>query len=37
MGDIVDEIRRAYKQYVDRKLQALGFDLPDERKNRRFL
>jgi len=31
------EIRQAYKQYVDGKLQALGFDIPDERKNRRFL
>ncbi len=31
------EIRQAYKQYVDRKLTALGLDLPDERKNRRFL
>jgi 1,2-phenylacetyl-CoA epoxidase catalytic subunit len=31
------EIRQAYKQYVDRKLTALGLDLPDERRNRRFL
>jgi ring-1,2-phenylacetyl-CoA epoxidase subunit PaaA len=31
------EIRRAYQQYVDRKLTALGLDLPDERKSRRFL
>lgn len=31
------EIRQAYKQYVDRKLAALGLDLPAERKNRRFL
>jgi len=31
------EIRDAYKAYVDRKLVALGLDLPDERKNRRFL
>ncbi len=31
------EIRQAYKQYVDRKLRALGLDLPDERKHRRFL
>jgi 1,2-phenylacetyl-CoA epoxidase catalytic subunit len=31
------EIRDAYKQYVDRKLEALGLDLPDERANRRFL
>jgi ring-1,2-phenylacetyl-CoA epoxidase subunit PaaA len=31
------EIRGAYKAYVDRKLLALGLELPDERKNRRFL
>ena len=31
------EIRQAYKQYVDKKLLALGLDLPDEGKNRRFL
>jgi 1,2-phenylacetyl-CoA epoxidase catalytic subunit len=31
------EIRRAYKAYVDRKLVALGLDLPDERARRRFL
>lgn len=31
------EIRQAYKQYVDQKLEALGLDLPDETKNRRFL
>jgi len=31
------EIRRLYKGYVDAKLVALGLDLPDERKNRRFL
>jgi len=31
------EIRRLYKEYVDRKLVALGLDVPDERKNRRFL
>ncbi len=31
------EIRRVYKDYVDRKLMALGLDLPDERENRRFL
>lgn len=31
------EIRAAYKQSVDRKLVALGLDVPDERKNRRFL
>ena len=31
------EIRQAYKAYVDRKLAALGLDIPDERKDRRFL
>lgn len=31
------EIREAYKTYVDGKLAALGLDIPDERKNRRFL
>jgi 1,2-phenylacetyl-CoA epoxidase catalytic subunit len=31
------EIRAAYKEYVDRKLTALGLDLPDERHGRRFL
>jgi 1,2-phenylacetyl-CoA epoxidase catalytic subunit len=31
------EIRQAYKAYVDRKLIALGLDVPDERANRRFL
>jgi 1,2-phenylacetyl-CoA epoxidase catalytic subunit len=31
------EIRAAYKEYVDRKLTALGLDLPDERQGRRFL
>jgi 1,2-phenylacetyl-CoA epoxidase catalytic subunit len=31
------EIRAAYKQNVDRKIEALGLDLPDPRKNRRFL
>jgi 1,2-phenylacetyl-CoA epoxidase catalytic subunit len=31
------EIRELYKGYVDRKLEAPGFDVPDERKNRRFL
>ncbi|MGH7934259.1 MAG: Phenylacetic acid catabolic protein [Candidatus Binataceae bacterium] len=31
------DIRHAYKEYVDRKLIALGLDLPDERHNRRFL
>jgi ring-1,2-phenylacetyl-CoA epoxidase subunit PaaA len=31
------EIRHAYKAYVDGKLRALGLELPDERKHRRFL
>lgn len=31
------EIREVYKQYVDRKIEALDLDIPDERKNRRFL
>jgi ring-1,2-phenylacetyl-CoA epoxidase subunit PaaA len=31
------EIRAAYKEYVDRKLAALGLDVPDERRGRRFL
>jgi 1,2-phenylacetyl-CoA epoxidase catalytic subunit len=31
------DIRQLYKEYVDRKIEALGLDLPDERKNRRFL
>jgi ring-1,2-phenylacetyl-CoA epoxidase subunit PaaA len=31
------EIRAAYKQYIDRKLVALGLELPDERQGRRFL
>jgi ring-1,2-phenylacetyl-CoA epoxidase subunit PaaA len=31
------EIRQAYRQYVDAKLHALGLEVPDERKNRRFL
>ncbi len=31
------EIRQAYKEYVDRKIAALGLDVPDERQNRRFL
>ena len=31
------EIRAAYKEYADRKLLALGLDIPDERKGRRFL
>ncbi len=31
------EIRQEYKRYADRKLSGLGLDIPDERKNRRFL
>ena len=31
------EIRALYKGYVDRKIEALGFDVPDGRKDRRFL
>jgi 1,2-phenylacetyl-CoA epoxidase catalytic subunit len=31
------EIREAYKLYVDGKLAALGLDIPDARKHRRFL
>ncbi len=31
------DIRQAYKQYVDRKLVALGLHVPDERTHRRFL
>ncbi|HEV8307025.1 MAG TPA: Phenylacetic acid catabolic protein [Methylomirabilota bacterium] len=31
------DIRQAYKRYVDRKLETLGLDVPDERKHRRFL
>lgn len=31
------EIRRLYKAYADRKIVALGLEVPDERKNRRFL
>jgi 1,2-phenylacetyl-CoA epoxidase catalytic subunit len=31
------QIRDLYKSYVDRKILALGLDLPDERKNRKFL
>jgi ring-1,2-phenylacetyl-CoA epoxidase subunit PaaA len=31
------EIRRLYKAYVDRKLLALGLEVPDDRRNRRFL
>jgi len=31
------EIRQAYKAYVDRKLEALGLDVPAESAGRRFL
>jgi 1,2-phenylacetyl-CoA epoxidase catalytic subunit len=31
------EIRQAYQQYVDAKIAALGLEVPDERKNRRFV
>ena len=31
------QIRELYKSYVDQKIAALGLDLPDERKNRKFL
>jgi ring-1,2-phenylacetyl-CoA epoxidase subunit PaaA len=31
------QIRDLYKAYVDRKITGLGLDLPDERKNRKFL
>jgi 1,2-phenylacetyl-CoA epoxidase catalytic subunit len=31
------DIRASYKGYVDRKIVALGLDVPDERRNRRFL
>jgi ring-1,2-phenylacetyl-CoA epoxidase subunit PaaA len=31
------QIRELYKSYVDRKIAALGLDVPDERKNRKFL
>jgi len=31
------EIREAYTQYVDRKIEALGLAIPDARKHRRFL
>jgi 1,2-phenylacetyl-CoA epoxidase catalytic subunit len=31
------EIRDLYKIYVDRKILALGLDLPDERRGRKFL
>jgi 1,2-phenylacetyl-CoA epoxidase catalytic subunit len=31
------QIRDLYKRYVDDKIVALGLDLPDERKNRKFL
>ena len=31
------QIRELYKSYVDRKIATLGLDVPDERKNRKFL
>ena len=31
------QIRELYKSYVDEKIAALGLDVPDERKNRKFL
>ncbi len=31
------QIRELYKSYVDQKIAALGLDVPDERKNRKFL
>ena len=31
------QIRELYKSYVDGKIAALGLDVPDERKNRKFL
>jgi ring-1,2-phenylacetyl-CoA epoxidase subunit PaaA len=31
------QIRGLYKAYVDRKIAALGLDVPDERRNRKFL
>jgi len=31
------QIRDLYKSYVDRKIVELGLDVPDERKNRKFL
>jgi 1,2-phenylacetyl-CoA epoxidase catalytic subunit len=31
------QIRDLYKSYVDRKIVELGLDLPDERRNRKFL
>jgi 1,2-phenylacetyl-CoA epoxidase catalytic subunit len=31
------QIRELYKVYVDGKIAALGLDVPDERKNRKFL
>jgi 1,2-phenylacetyl-CoA epoxidase catalytic subunit len=31
------QIRELYKAYVDGKIAALGLDVPDERKNRKFL
>jgi methylmalonyl-CoA mutase N-terminal domain/subunit len=36
-GDARQANRQAYKDYVDKKIVALGFDVPDERQNRRFL
>src|SRR3990172_3819337 len=32
-----EEIRQLYKKYADKKLLDLGLDIPDEKKNRRFL
>jgi 1,2-phenylacetyl-CoA epoxidase catalytic subunit len=32
-----EEIRQAYKGYADKKLLGLGLDIPDEKRNRRFL
>ena len=32
-----EEIRQDFKRYVDRKLEAIGLEIPDEKKNRRFL
>jgi 1,2-phenylacetyl-CoA epoxidase catalytic subunit len=31
------QIRDLYKSYVDRKIAALGLDVPDERAGRKFL
>jgi 1,2-phenylacetyl-CoA epoxidase catalytic subunit len=30
------EIRQKYKAYIDRKIVALGLDVPDEHQGRRF-